>query len=452
MSRRAAPSSLKRRLLVMLLATVAIVWLSAAGYSYWDARHEVNELFDAHLAQSAALLLAQATEELDEIELEHAPRLHKYERRVAFQIWERGRRLRLHSANAPNVRLSQRDEGFSDSTAGDKRWRVFSTWEPDRRFLIQVGEQVEAREEIAARIGHTLLVPLLFALAALGVLVYVIVSRGIRPLGAVSGQVARRDPENLQPIAVDDCPTEIAPLVDGLNRLFARVTASMENERRFTADAAHELRTPIAALRVQAQVARASVDGRERQHALDNVIVGCDRAARLVDQMLTLARLDPAHVRREYATCDLRAIARQVIAEIAPAAVAKGIDVELDETPAASVPGDAALLAVLVRNLADNAVRYSPGRTKVRVRVEPAAARAGVALIVTDEGPGVPAGELPALGDRFHRVLGTGEAGSGLGLSIVKRIAELHGATLRFESGPHGKGLRVSVVFEQSSN
>jgi two-component system sensor histidine kinase QseC len=443
-----APTSIKRRLLVLLLGTVAVVWLATAGYSYWDARHEIDELLDAHLAQSAALLVAQAGHELEEIDVEHAPQLHRYERRVAFQIWERGRKLRLHSANAPNDRFSPRDEGFSDAVVGDRRWRVFSSWDPKRRYLIQVGEQREARDEIAARIGRNLLAPLVFALFVLGPLVYLGVSRATRPLANVHAQVAQRDPDNLQPITVDDCPAEVVPLVDGLNRLFGRVTKSIDSERRFTADAAHELRTPIAALRVQAQVARAAADDRERQRALDNVVAGCDRATRLVEQLLTLARLDPAYMRLQPERCDLRAVAKAVIGEIAPRAVAKGVEIGLDEGSPALARGDAGLLGILVRNLVDNAVRYSRSRTTVRVRIDPGGGRVGATLIVTDEGPGVPAEELQRLGDRFYRALGTGASGSGLGLSIVKRIAELHRASVSFEAGPGGKGLKVSVAFE----
>jgi two-component system sensor histidine kinase QseC len=447
-----APASIKRRLLVMLLGTVAVVWLATAGYSYRDARHEIDELLDAHLAQSAALLVAQAGHDLEELDVEHAPQLHRYERRVAFQIWERGRTLRLHSANAPNERFSARDEGFSDALIEDRRWRVFSSWDPKRRYLIQVGEQRGARDEIAARIGRNLLVPLAFALLGLGVLIYIIVSRATRPLAHVQSQVAQRDPENMQSIAVDDCPAEIVPLVDGLNRLFGRVARSMENERRFTADAAHELRTPIAALRMQAQVARAATDDRERQRALDNVIAGCDRATHLVTQLLTLARLDPAYVRLQPEHCDLRAVAKSAIGEIAPRAVAKGVEIELEEGPPAPVLGDAGLLAILVRNLVDNAVRYSPARTTVRIRVAPADARTGPVLTVTDEGPGVPPDELPKLGERFYRAMGTGESGSGLGLSIVQRITALHQAVVRFEAGTAGKGMRVTVGFAQPSS
>ena len=443
-----AQASLARRLLITLLGTVTAVWLATAAYSYWDTRHEVNELLDAHLAQSAALLVAQAGGELEEGYLEHAPQLHRYGRRVAFQIWEDNDGLRLHSFNAPNQRLSAVDEGFSDSTAGGRRWRVFSAWNPEHRFLIQVGEQAEARDEIAARIGKNLLMPLLLALAALGVLIYLGVRSGTRPLASVSRQVAERDPGNLQPVTLANCPAEITPLVDGLNALFQRVRASIENERRLTADAAHELRTPVAALRIQAQVARATSDDAERQHALDNVIAGCERAARLIDQLLTLARLEPGSTQLQRVSCNLHAIARSVVADIAPAAIAKDIEVGLEGSAPTPVSGDPALLGILIRNLVDNAVRYSAPRTTVRVRTQ--AADGEITLSVTDEGCGVPPDEIERLGSRFYRVLGTGESGSGLGLSIVKRIAELHHAQVSFEPGPNQKGLRVAVAFATS--
>jgi two-component system sensor histidine kinase QseC len=443
-----AQASLARRLLITLLGTVTAVWLATAAYSYWDTRHEVNELLDAHLAQSAALLVAQAGDELEEGYLEHAPQLHRYGRRVAFQIWEHDEGLRLHSFNAPNERLSAVEEGFSDSTSGGRRWRVFSAWNREHRFLIQVGEQTEARDEIAARIGKNLLMPLLLALAALGVLIYFGVRSGTRPLTSVSRQLAQRDPGNLEPVMLANCPAEIAPLVGELNALFERVHASIENERRFTADAAHELRTPIAALRIQAQVARAASDEAERQHALDNVIAGCERAARLVDQLLTLARLEPGAMQLQRLSCDLHALAKTVVADIAPAAIAKDIEVELEDHAPALVSGDPALLQILIRNLVDNAVRYSAARTTVRVRTQTADGE--VVLRVTDEGRGVPAGEMERLGSRFYRALGTGESGSGLGLSIVKRIAELHHARVSFQPAPNGNGLRAAVAFATS--
>lgn len=446
MENREVRPSLTRRLLIALLSTVSVVWLATAAYSYWDTRHEVNELLDAHLAQSAALLVAQVGHELEEGYLEHAPQLHRYARRVVFQIWEDGASLRLRSFNAPSERLSAVEEGFSDSTAGGRRWRVFSAWDPQHRALIQVGEHPEARDEIALHIARNLLLPLLLALPALGVLIYFGVRAGTRPLASVSRQVAQRDPANLQPMTLANCPVEVAPLVDGLNALFQRVSASMENERRFTADAAHELRTPVAALRMQAQVARAASGDAERQHALDNVIAGCERAARLIDQLLTLARLEPASMQLQRVPSDLHAIAKSIVADIAPAAVARDVDVELEGSGPVEVSADPALLGIMIRNLLDNGVRYSFPQTTVRVLTQTADGRA--MLSVTDEGRGVPPDEIQRLGSRFYRALGTGESGSGLGLSIVKRIAELHRASVGFEPGPEGKGLRVTVTFE----
>jgi two-component system sensor histidine kinase QseC len=230
--------------------------------------------------------------------------------------------------------------------------------------------------------------------------------------------------------------------------MFERVGRLIENERRFTADAAHELRTPLAALRAQAQVAKGAADDTARQHALDGVIEGCDRATRLVDQLLTLARLEP-DTARSAVQCDLAGLAREVIAEVAPFAFAKQVDIELRRSDRVSIDAQRELLSVLLRNLVDNAVRYSPRGSNVKVDI--VAAGKGAAISVTDEGPGVAANERARLGERFYRVLGTGQTGSGLGLSIVRRIAGLHCARLLFEEGDQGKGLRVIVEFPSTA-
>ena len=382
--------------------------------------------------------------------VEHTPQLHQYERRVAFQFWEEGRVLRLHSANAPNAaRLSARVDGFSDADIDGQPWRVFSGWDDGRRYLVQVGERRRARDEIVARIATNLLWPLAVALPALGLLVWLGIDRALRPLQRIGSEVGHRAPDNLLPLDAAGAPPEVAPLVDSLNRLFARVRASIENERRFTADAAHELRTPLAALRAQAQVAQRAASGAERTRALDNVLAGCDRASHLVDQLLTLARLEPRDLRTALAPCDLREVAQIAVVDIVPAAHAKGIEVDLDAEGAQSVPGDAHLLRVLLRNLLDNAVRYSPAGTAVHLRV---GERAGTAfLAVQDEGPGVPAGEIERLGQRFHRVLGNEAPGTGLGLSIALRIAEVHRAHLTFAATSARGGLTATLEFPRTA-
>ena len=440
---RAAPS-LRGRLLLTLLGVVAVIWIATAIASYFDARHELDELLDAHLAQAASLLIAQAGDELDEID-EHAPQLHRYVRRVAFQLWERGEILRVHSANAPSVRLSRTDEGFSDARIDGERWRVFSGWDRSQRYLVQVGERADARGQIVATILKNALWPLALALPLLAILVWIVVDRAMRPLRTLSREVAQRAPGNLTSLALGDAPAEVAPLVAALDRLLARVQASIEGERRFTADAAHELRTPLAALRAQAQVARSAADAGERTHALDNVIAGCDRATHLIDQLLTLARLEPETARAERIDCDLRIVVADAIAQMAPAALARDIAIELEGDAMVRVRADARLLAILFRNLLDNAIRYSPSHTAVRVEVG-ARDRMPYASI-SDAGAGVPAEQRAELGRRFHRLSGaSGVAGSGLGLSIAKRIAELHGASLAFDDAPGG-GLAVTVSF-----
>jgi len=442
--------SLKRRLLVTLLGAIALVWLVTAAYSYLDARHEVSEVLDAYLAQSASLIIAQAGEGLAEIDLEHAPLLDGRAWHVAFQIWEHGRVLRVHSVNAPQERLSARDEGYSDEVIGGKGWRVFSGWDEERRYLVQVGERDKERGEIAAAIATNLLTPLLLALPALGIFAWFSIARALRPLNGIGRELLVRQPDNLAPLEAAGAPSEVAPLVRSLNALFGRVSRLIENERRFTADAAHELRTPLAALKTQAQVALGAASDAARRRALDNVVAGCDRATRLVEQLLTLSRVESGQISGTREACDLRVLARQAVADLAPAAVAKRIDIELAEGGPVVLDGHPALIGVLMRNLIDNAVRYSPAGSAVRVRT---AAGDGVAeLTVTDQGPGIPEPEREKVRQRFYRVPGTGESGSGLGLSIVTRIAELHDAVVSLGENADGKGLRVTVTFARGSD
>jgi two-component system sensor histidine kinase QseC len=442
---RSTSRSLRNRLLALVLGGVAVAWLGAATFAFRDARHETDELLDGYLAQSAALLAAQAGDDLEELDVEHAPQLHRYARRVAFQIWEDGRTLRVHSPNAPDQRLSPRNDGFDDVSVGGERWRVFSSYDSHRRILVQVGELRSARDAIGLAVARGLAAPLVVALPVLGVLLWIAVTLGLAPLGAIGGAVARRDPENLAPLDVGSPPREVAPLVASLNALFGRVRESLAHERRFTADAAHELRTPIAALRAQAEVALAAEDAAQRRHALEGVIAGCDRAAHLMGQLLTLARLDPAKSASPGQTCDLAEIARQVAASHAQAALERGLELSVVAPAPAIVAGDPALLQILLRNLVDNAVRYAAGMGR-EIKIEVASGD-GPAFRIVDDGPGIAPRERLHLGERFRRGEGTNEQGSGLGLSIVRRIATLCGATVAFETAPGGRGLAVAVRF-----
>ncbi|MBI4989930.1 MAG: sensor histidine kinase N-terminal domain-containing protein [Rhodocyclales bacterium] len=441
--------SLRRRLLLLLSGTVLAAWLATAAFSYFDARKEIGEMLDAHLAQSAGLIAAQLEHEIDDDHAARTPRQYKNERKIAFQVWDKKGRLRLRSASAPEVRLQSQSEGYGDAVIDGKRWRIFSRWDESRLYLVQVGERYEIRDELAQSVASHLLHPLAVALPILALLIWLGVGAGLAPLGGVAREVARRAPDNLAHLDEGHAPREISPLIAALNALFDRLRTSLEQERRFTADAAHELRTPLAAVKTQAQVALGARSDEERGRALANVVSGADRASRLVEQLLVLARLDPQTALPPGQTVDLHALAQQGVAEIAPAAAAKGVEVGLAPGDAAPVAGDAVLLAVLLRNLLDNAVRYTPsgGEVEVSLRRTPNA----VSLAVVDNGPGIPEAERGKVFERFHRILGSGEEGSGLGLSIARRIAELHQARVILDSGAGRRGLSVEVRFPSPS-
>jgi signal transduction histidine kinase len=283
-----------------------------------------------------------------------------------------------------------------------------------------------------------MLTPLLFGLPLLAAWIWFATRRGLAPLDTVATELDRRTPDQLDPVLPVQAPQEIRPLLEAINGLFGRVTGVLDNERRFTADAAHELRTPLAAILTQTEVAQRARDSAEFTHALAQIAASSTRAARLVDQLLILARLDPAAgIARE--TIRLDALATAVCADHGAAALEKNITLELDAPAAVTIDGNADLLRILLRNLLDNALRYTPAGGKVGVGVT------AHLLVVCDTGPGIPARERENVLCRFHRLAGQETQGSGLGLSIVARIVELHGARLVLED--NAPGLRVQIDF-----
>lgn len=432
--------SIRRRLLWLLLAALALGWGAAAAVTYVDAHHEVDALLDAHLRQSARLLVAQAGHDLEELDLDD-DEIDAYGTDVAFQVRTASGRVLLRSANAPREALSRKSHGFGVTRAGGRHWRVYSASDDHGETVVHVAEDDAARERIARRIALGALAPILVALPLLGLLVWWIVGRSLRPLARLGDEIARRGADDLAPVAVGPVPSELAPLVQRLDGLLLRIRDSLDAERRFTSHAAHELRTPVAALRAQAEVASTTQDPGVRARALAHCIEGCDRTARLVSQLLLLTRADELAALPDARRCDLADVAQTVLAQAAPEAVEAGTSVSLDAPAACPVQGDPALLEILVRNLVDNAVRHGGGEVRVSLRAEPEAS----VLVVEDDGPGVPAEALAQLGRRFYRAPEARGAGSGLGLSIVARIAELHHAAVRFENRPHGRGFRVSV-------
>jgi two-component system sensor histidine kinase QseC len=440
------PRSLQGRLLVLVVGLVMAVWLATAVMTWFDVRHELDELLDSHLAQAAALLVVQQAREVEDDDHHvDAPTLHRYAPKVAFQVWHEGR-LALRSANAPAEPMTPGGKrfatGFETLRIDGTAWRVFAAHGAERDVQVYVGEQVGSRASIAWAVLRSMLWPMAAALPLLALAAWFAVHRGVAPLSKLGRTLAVRDPRATEPVVMDGAPSEMTPMLDALNGLFGRIGALNESERRFTADAAHELRTPIAAIRAHAQVAQGEADDELRRHALQATLEGCDRATRLAEQLLTLSRLE-AGAAPTLSPVDLSALVQRVLAEVAPKAVQKRQTLAFDGAERCLVPGDEALLAVLVRNLVENAIGYSPPNATVKVGV--AGRDKQVRLMVEDSGPGMAEADLARLGERFFRVLGSAQSGGGLGWSILRRVASVHQADVRAGRSETLGGLQVVV-------
>ena len=441
--------SLRLRLVLLLFVGLGVAWLVAAWFTHLESREEINRLFDAQIAQSAQVLLGTTRHELHE-RVEHdndeITVTHEYEQKLVFQIWDE-HDLLLRSANAPIIAMASSKEGYSEANINGQPSRVLTRWDSRHEFMIQVAEPLEGRELLARHITLKMLTPTFIVLPVLALLLWLGIGAGLRPLQQIKQEVKQRAAHQLQPLAMTKVPDEVAPLVNALNELFARLTQAFESERRFTADAAHELRTPLAALKIQAQVASRTQDVAERNIALTQVQRGVDRATHLIEQLLALARVDPENTTLKFEQVNLRRVVVSVLADLAPLAHAKNIALVLEDSTECYVQGNETQLSLMLRNLVDNAIRYT---TEGSVTISLSNIH-GTTLIVTDTGPGIAESELNQVQQRFYRITGSGQEGSGLGLSIVKRIAELHGLSLTFARADATNGLKVTVAWPSAN-
>lgn len=436
--------SLRKRLLMSVSIGTLVVWAAAAGLSYRQAQHEVQELMDAQMAQSAALLLTLATKAPASLEglagnmaSLRGARDGSNELTLEFQVGHTDGSVVARSPLAPAA-LQGEVLGFADFEDGDQHWRGLMLETHEGTYRIQVAQSIRLRDQEALEIAIKTVVPLGLFIPLLLALIYYAVRRALKPLDDLAAEVSARSSENLHPLVSTRVPREAQPLVDALNRLLLRLGTTLENERRFTADAAHELRTPLAAVRVQAQVALASHRPADLQHALAQVIAGTDRSTRLVEQLLRLARLDPLAQLPDRDNVDLVRLAQTAVDECNALLTPGRVPIQSAiSTAPITVFGSHDLLAVALRNLIDNARHYTPPDSEINVFVR---MENGLpAMGVMDNGPGVPNEELPKLVERFYRGRETSAEGSGLGLAIVHRIAQLHEARLEVSNlEPHG--------------
>lgn len=440
--------SLKLRLTLLFLLLSLAAWFAASLVAWQQTTHKLDKLFDTQQMLFAKRLL---TMDLDEVRaperMRDIPKKVKHGRldddALAFAIFSADGDMILNDGeNGRDIPYHYRRDGFDDGRLKDDNdaWRFVWLTSSDGKYRVVVGQEAEYRQEMALDVVSSQLTPWLVALPVMLLLLIVMLSRELKPLKKLAQTLRSRSPDATDTLSTHGVPAEVRPLLDSLNHLFTRTQEMMSRERRFTSDAAHELRSPLAALKVQTDVAQLYLDDPQAQaKALAQMHAGIDRASRLVDQLLTLSRLDSLDNLDNIEPLALADLLQSAVMDIYHPAQQAGIDIRLNiNAPQATRTGQQLLLSLLVRNLLDNAIRYSPRGSVVDVTLN---ARS---FSVRDNGPGIASDALARVGERFYRPPGQDETGSGLGLSIVKRIATLHGMRVSLANGAEG-GLDVTV-------
>jgi two-component system, OmpR family, sensor histidine kinase QseC len=453
--------SLRQFLVISLLASIAIASSITAIGNYILDRHIISPLLDNQLQRAFSLveLTLQNASDNDERPRQVSQRLNDIATsgtdRLFFAILSPQKKLLFHSDLTPEESLSDIQEGFSEITINQTDWRAYAATDPATGNRIILAESHETRDHLIDSISRNNIYILLFTYPFFGIMIWLIVSLALRSITRVTEEIASRAPNWLQPVPEENIPIEIQPLVSELNRLFARVKLAFDRSRRFAGDAAHELRTPLAAIRTQAQVAlraQDSSDGKETagsaeiSDALHKVMRGVDRSSHIINQLLTLSRLGHEEGLNDISQCVLHRLATETLASLFPFAREKNISLILEPPPSVTkILGNDISVEILMRNIIDNAIRYTPHDGTIHVEILNEKGR--VIFEVIDTGPGIPKALHESVFGRFYRILGNEAQGSGLGLAIVLQIAKLHHADITLDTGPEDRGLCFRVIF-----
>jgi two-component system sensor histidine kinase QseC len=446
-------NSLKSRLFVILVAATSLIWLAATCWIYVGATREIESVLDARLQEAARMVLSLASGNgvgatLKDGTFGPAPEIMSYERQLSCQIWSLDGRLVARSSGAPDESLSDRRAGFSQRLIKGETWRVYTAEDTTKGVRVSVGDRLGLRAHLVEEIIKGLLAPLLLAIPLLGLLIWASLSRGLRPLQALARELGNRNAADMRPVETGTIPAEIRPVVASLNHLFAKVRDAMRHERELTAFAAHELRTPLAGLRTQAQIAMVASDGAVREAALRQIVVAVDRTTRMVRQLLAMAKLDSIQEAKQ-SSVNIGEVIEEVV-DTLPASDRKA-QVTMDPALKSTlVTANRELLLVAIRNLHENAVRHmlEPGIVRWSLQRNAQA----LTVYVDDEGPGIPEEEIPLVTNRFFRGRNKSPLGSGLGLSIVDLAVHASGARLVLQNRGDASGLRAQIVWEMVQN
>lgn len=430
--------SIRFYLVVALLSTVVLGNFVAAVYGYRSSMQEAQELLDAQLADVAALL---------EMAPGSVPRVPDHpSERLAFQIWSEQGELLLHSDNAGQSAITTFEEGFRDENFAGYRWRVLCRFDEIRRRWVLVAERIDIRTELAEAVILRAVTPIVVSMPVIAAIVWLIVGNGLSLVKRIARELRDKRADDLTRLSTVDPPVELAPVVNAINDLLRRLNESVLRERRFSADAAHELRTPLSAIKVHLHNLRNELpDQREILEVLDADLT---RLSHLIEQIMALYRHTPEHYKATMETIDLFELAQSTIGELYAEIERNNQSISL-EGDAQEITGDRASLDILLRNLVLNASKYSPEGAEIRVHV--GRSDLGIFVDICDTGPGIPLADISRVFDRFYRVGGdrhqSRAEGCGLGLAIVRHIADLHHANIHIENNADGPGLDVRVTF-----
>ncbi|MET3054481.1 ATP-binding protein [Pseudomonas alkylphenolica] len=449
-------TSIRRRTLTLIIGLMFLGFAVISVLNLYDSNHEITEVYDAQLAQNARLLqgvmrmplankeYATLYKAFNSALAEAVPKVdgHPYESKIAFQVWSGDGEILVHTTSAPTLSAAPDKPGFSDVVdVNNRHWRAFVLEDKQNGIRIWVGERDDVRDDLVERIVRHTLWPNVLGSLILAAMVWLAIGWGLKPLADMAATLRARHSGSLEPLQLTPLPSELEPMQAALNRMLAHIQEVLGRERRFIADAAHEMRTPLAVLKVHAQNLMEAQTEESRRESLAHLIAGVDRTSRLVNQLLTLARIEPQSAMPVPSPTDLAACVRDSLAQLTPWVLSKGLELVFDvDDGVYPLRVDPTVINIALNNLVTNAANFSPTQGQITVRLSKDADH--YTLTVEDEGPGIEASEHSRLLERFYSR--GNDQGAGLGLAIVKRIADRLGGQISLENRPQG-GMRATL-------
>lgn len=447
--------SMRARLLLILLVTTGAAWLSAAGWIYFSAQAQVEQVLDARLREAARMVdslltderieIASATQALQEAGVERDWEPEDYSRQLSCQIWSLSGEMVGRSEAAPRQRLAGDGDGFSQTIIDGETWRVYTVLNANRGVQVMVGDNLKIRQSLVNGVMMGTLLPMTLMLPIGALLIWLSVRSGLAPLERTAKALSARRADDLQPIGDGNGPAELRPMLHALDGLFARVEAAREREKSFTAFAAHELKTPLAGVKTQAQIALASKDPEITARALAQIAGGVDRSSRLVSQLLDLAAADASENELMPTNSDLGRALEEAMRAVEPLRQKRDVDFALAGDHSAGIACNEALATTALKNVLENALLHSSAGGRIAIDVYRRDDQVSVAL--ADEGPGMNEDEIAHATERFFRGHGQPAAGTGLGLAIVETVLKRAGGALAMANREGGRGLKVTLTF-----